>query len=119
MLDKGNLSSAGECFKFFASLNLINAYIKKDYAVKEFKDNYTFKKKIIDAIYALMENCPDGVSYGACNESVTYLIVYGLQFSFHCVMPKKSNIVLPIIEWKKLRLQPFAQYIFLKAINFK
>lgn len=119
ILDAGKLDTNLDCFKYFASLNLFNAYVKKDYAEQSIKDNYVFKKNIISAVHKLVEFCPDGVLYGKCDEKVIYLSVYGLQFSFHSVLPKKDNLNLPKIEWQKLRLQPFALYIFKKAIQFE
>lgn len=40
ILLRGNIKTKKDCFKFLASVNLLNAYVKKDYALEEIKKSY-------------------------------------------------------------------------------
>ena len=118
VLNEKDLSTQLACLRFFSAINLLNAYVKKDYVDKSVKQNYAFKKYIIDAIEVLKVNCPNGVAFGSSKDKVIYLSVYNLQFSFHSVLSKKSNLNLIEMQWQGVRLQPYALYIFKQAMSW-
>lgn len=119
ILDEFDLSDGEKCFKYFASLNLINAYVKKEYAEPNIKQHYSFKRYIIKALSYLSVNSVIGVQVGKSDDNVVYLCIYGLQFSFHSVLSKESTMNLQDMKWLGIRLQPYAKYIFDYAINLK
>lgn len=50
MVLRNKLNTKSECFKFLSSVNLLNSYVKKDYAIEEIKNSYRFKDFLSDAI---------------------------------------------------------------------
>ena len=119
VLNGEKLDTVEDCFKYFASINLLNAYVKKDYAETNIKDNYSFKKIVINAVDRLNKFCPSGVDFGASqSDKVIYLQVYDMQFSFHSCLPKNCNLQLKEMQWQNVRLQPYALEIFNLAMHF-
>lgn len=119
VLNSEKLDTVEDCFKYFASINLLNAYVKKDYAETNIKDNYSFKKFVINAVNGLIKFCPSGVDFGASqSDKVIYLQVYDMQFSFHSCLPKNCNLQLKEMQWQNVRLQPYALEIFNLAMHF-
>lgn len=119
ILNGEKLATAEHCFKYFASINLLNAYVKKDYANATIKNDYSFKKFVVKALTNLSKFCPNGVNFGKSeSDKVVYLQVYNMQFSFHSCLPKNSNLTLKEMQWQNVRLQPFAQEIFDLALQF-
>ena len=101
VLNGEKLDTVEDCFKYFASINLLNAYVKKDYAETNIKDNYSFKKFVINAVDRLNKFCPSGVDFGASqSDKVIYLQVYDMQFSFHSCLPKNCNLSLKDMKWQ-------------------
>lgn len=119
VLRLGHLDTTENCFKFFSSINLLNAYVKKDYADSVIKNNYVFKKFVLYAVNKLNDFCPNGVDFGMSKiDKVIYLQVYDLQFSFHSCLPKNSEIKLKEMLWHNVKLQPYALQIFNLAMSF-
>ena len=118
VLQLGLLDTTENCFKFFASINLLNAYVKKDYADKMVKNNYAFKKFVLYAVNKLNDFCPNNVDFGMSKiDKVIYLQVYDLQFSFHSCLPKNCELKLKEMFWQNVKLQPYALQIFNLAMS--
>jgi hypothetical protein len=56
------LETQEDYFLFFASLNLLNAYTKKDYAIPAIKDNYDFKGEVTKGIESIIAWKPKGIT---------------------------------------------------------
>lgn len=102
---------------FFACMNLLNAYVKKENA-GEFKKRYQFKNFIVRGIEQVVGKKIDGVEI-YLNPEVTYVNLFNLQFSFHNIRPspylRKHYLNSPLNKkqvWKNIRLQPPARIIF-------
>lgn len=117
---KNGLENKNDVFLFLASMNLLNAYVKKDYAVDEIKKNYKFKKVISKALEDIIIGNIEGVNVYYTPE-VVYISVYNYQFSFHNVVAtqilKKYMLSPKNIEqeWKGIRLQTIALSIYKEA----
>lgn len=109
IIQKEEYNDINQCAIYFSSLNLINSYCKKDYASNEFKNNYYFKKFVQIAVNKLKDSNIEGVEV-CINQSVAYVDILGLQFSFHSI--KNENYFNCDAKWKGLRLQEYALYIF-------
>lgn len=106
------LESIEDYFLFFSSLNLLNSYVKKDYATSK---KYDFKKEVSKGIESLIIWNPNGVKY-SYNKDISVIDISGLQFSFHNIeitklMEQKSSLNTEI-EWDGIKLQPSAVSIF-------
>lgn len=106
------LESIEDYFLFFSSLNLLNSYVKKDYANSK---KYNFKKEVTKGIESLIAWKPDGITY-SYNKDISVIDVAGLQFSFHNIeisklLEQKSKYNTEI-NWDGIRLQPSAVSIF-------
>lgn len=120
ILLRGNIKTKEDCFKFLASVNLLNAYVKKDYALEEIKKSYIFKNFISDVIEDIILNKISGVDIYYTKE-VVYIRINKYQFSFHYV--KETDIIRDYKnsvrnveqEWEGIRLQPIAMSIFKEA----
>ena len=118
---KNNIKNKKHCFKFLASVNLLNSYVKKDYAINEIKKSYVFKNIISEVIEDIILNKISGVDIYYTKE-VVYIRTNGYQFSFHHV--KESDIIKDYKnsirnvkqDWEGIRLQPMALTIFKEAI---
>jgi len=102
---------------FFACMNLLNAYVKKENA-GEFRKRYRFKDYVIHGIEQVIIKKIDGVEI-YLQPDVTYVSLFGLQFSFHNLRPtsflRKQYMNSPQNkkqEWTNIRLQPPARIIF-------
>ncbi|WP_196001948.1 hypothetical protein [Clostridium sp. 1001271B_151109_B4] len=121
ILLRNNIKNQKDCFKFLASANLLNSYVKKDYAIEEIKKSYTFKNIISEVIEDIIINNISGV-HMYYTKQVVYIEVNGYQFSFHNV--KETDIIREYKysrknikqEWKEIRLQQIAVSIFNKAV---
>lgn len=121
MLLRNKLETIEQCFKFISSVNLLNAYVKKDYALDEIKKNYEFKKFLSEAIEdMIIKNIPGIEIYYTRN--IVYIKIKGYQFSFHHI--SESDIIKnytktsknKVQEWSGIRLQPIALSIFNESI---
>ena len=120
ILLRGNIKTKEDWFKFLASVNLLNSYVKKDYALEEIKKSYIFKNFISDVIEDIILNKISGVDIYYTKE-VVYIRINKYQFSFHYV--KETDIIRDYKnsvrnveqEWEGIRLQPIAMSIFKKA----
>ena len=101
-------------------INLLNSYVKKDYALEEIKKSYIFKNFISDVIEDIILNKISGVDIYYTKE-VVYIRINKYQFSFHYV--KETDIIRDYKnsvrnveqEWEGIRLQPIAMSIFKEA----
>ena len=104
------LVTTDDFFLFFASINLLNAYVKKDYITNK---KYDFKKNIISGIESLIKNSNSDIKF-CYNKNLTTIEINGLQFTFHNV--EISDVMkehkYEDIEWLGVRLQPVASTIF-------
>ncbi|WP_226536252.1 hypothetical protein [Fictibacillus halophilus] len=102
---------------FFASMNLLNAYVKKQTADKEFVKRYKFKHYINGKIEQIIRKSIRDVSVYV-GQDVVYVSASSLQFSFHNVQLTRflqlyqSSSQNLEQEWTGIRLQPVAGYIF-------
>ena len=120
ILLRNNIKTKNDCFKFLASVNLLNSYVKKDYALEEIKKSYIFKNFISDVIEDIILNKISGVDIYYTKE-IVYIKINGYQFSFHYV--KETDIIREYKnsarnikqEWEGIRLQPIALSIFNKV----
>ena len=120
ILLRNNIKTKNDCFKFLASVNLLNSYVKKDYVLEEIKKSYIFKNFISDVIEDIILNKISGVDIYYTKE-IVYIKINGYQFSFHYV--KETDIIREYKnsarnikqEWKGIRLQPIALSIFNKV----
>ena len=114
------IKNTQDAFLYFASLNLLNAYVKKHR--KEI--SYGFKGKINPGIDSIINNEIEGVLFGYDeDEKCTLVNASGLQFTFHGMvlsdLQKKARNVddtnhkyYTVEEWEGLRLQPLAEKVF-------
>lgn len=109
-----------DAFYYFASMNLLNAYVKKPYATEAFKKKYRFKSYVVKGIEQIITNKIEKVNV-FFTLRITYVSVLGFQFSFHNLnstyqikeyTKSGKNIEQ---EWAGLRLQPAALLIYKKA----
>ena len=109
------ISKAGDVLLFCASINLMNTYVKQP-GCKGF--GYFFKSFVPRLIKQIEDTPIEGV---ACNTSmdknstVTMVVVYGMQFSFHCVKGAKKWITDTVIPFDGVRKQKCAGTIFKMA----
>jgi len=115
LVNKMSINNAQDCFLYFSSLNLLNAYVKKAYASNEFKKNYFFKPLVAKGIEQIVDKDIQNVRFSA-TRSLCMINVDGLQFSYHCVFgtDKFNNNERNHIHdvWEGIRLQPYAYEVF-------
>lgn len=120
------LLNTEDAFLFYASLNLLNTYVKQN----KNKIKYGFKKHVTDAFDSAIVNQIEDISYSYDDvEKLLIVNVSGMQFSFHNVKPSaKMNFVRMSPdkevrayhkkeEWEGFRLQPIAETLFKYANN--
>lgn len=102
-------------FLYFASINLINSYVKKEYA--EFK-KYDFKQYIAKGIEALIDQPVERINF-SYNKQLTIIDIKGIQFSFHNseITELMKNNSYKELEWEGIRLQPVSLEIYNYAKN--
>ncbi|MEG1411742.1 MAG: hypothetical protein RSD36_18060 [Terrisporobacter sp.] len=106
-----------DLFYYLASMNLLNSYVKKDYATKEFKHNYCFKNNLTITIEEIIYKNFNNVNI-FISKDVVYIEVFNVQFSFHNIKYTKilekyrCNSNNSYQEWKGIRLQPIAADLF-------
>lgn len=101
-------------------MNLINAYIKRDYAEDIYKKRYIIKDYVALAITQIIDNNIDGIDI-YLDENITYITIGERQFSFHNV--KRDRIMNAYKnskknkkqEWCGLRLQPICVSVYKEA----
>lgn len=109
-----------DAFYYFASMNLLNAYVKKPYATEELRKKYGFKNYVVRGIEQVIEQKIKNVRISFKPE-VTYVSVLDLQFSFHNLkssyeireFTKSRNNIEQ--QWCGIRLQPPAAVVYRKA----
>lgn len=111
-----------DAFYFFAAMNLVNAYVKKQDIPEELKRKYTFKKYVARGCeQVLVKEIKDVHVY--LSPDVTYVKIWGVQFSFHNIVLSrllKQFMHSPgnqVQEWAGVRLQPPAALIFEWALQ--
>lgn len=117
-----------DAFLYFASLNLLNTYVKQD---NKSKISYNFKSCVTSAFDSIIMNKIDA---NYCYDNIEKLLIVnidGMQFSFHNVTPSPKMIFakqFPRLvgkeyfkqqEWEGIRLQPVAQSLFKFANNLE
>lgn len=106
------LETKEDYFLFFSSLNLLNSYVKKDYAIGK---KYQFKKEVSKGIESLITWSPEGINY-SYNKSISIIDIDGLQFSFHNVqiseLMEQEMTNNKQIQWEGIKLQPVAVSVF-------
>lgn len=111
-----------DLFYFLSSMNLLNAYVKKDYADIKFINRYTFKNHLAKVLDKVVFKELDDVHIYYTNE-ILYIDVFNVQFSFHNVKATdninrfKNSTKNKKKEWKGIRLQPIASQLFELAQN--
>ena len=108
VIDAKNFTTQEKVFVYFASLNLINRFIKQEDIPEEVKDNYYFKKFVGSAIDVLHDKKSNFISVFGDNKLIIVNCM-GMDFSYHNVKTKNAY---PYKEWSGLKLQPYANTIF-------
>jgi hypothetical protein len=111
------LETLDDYFLFFASLNLLNAYTKKDYADPSIKKTYSFKGDVANGLNAIINRKPIGINWSYNkNDGATIIDVAGLQFAFHGINGEGTIDLMMLgrepIKWEGIRLQPMANMVF-------
>lgn len=119
---RNKLNTKEECFKFLSSVNLLNSYVKKDYAIDEIKNSYRFKEFLSEAVEDMIIKDIPGIEI-YFGKHVVYIRINGYQFSFHHVHETdiiknyKNTPRNKVQEWSGVRLQPIALFIFKEAMK--
>ncbi|MDY2883577.1 MAG: hypothetical protein SOT71_13080 [Romboutsia timonensis] len=106
-----------DLFYYLASMNLLNAYVKKDYASQDFKHNYIFKLNLADTLENIVKKNFKNVNL-YIGSDVVYIDIFNVQFSFHNI--KYSTILNnyklssknKVQVWKGIRLQSIASELY-------
>lgn len=109
VIGERNYSTKEKIFTILAALNLINAYIKQPYAIKDMKNNYHFKKDIPQILKDAEDAIPNALEAYVTNDHVVIVDCLGMQFSFHNL---NVGPIYQIKEWIGIKLQPYACKIF-------
>lgn len=117
-----DVESIDEAFLFFASMNYLNAYVKINDANNSMYKRYDFKRDVVGVLEGCVLRPIESMNI-YIDSDVTYVELVGLQFSFHH-LPKSAVLqeyqkgeTNRSIEWKGIRLQPFAKEILETAID--
>lgn len=120
------INNIQDMFLFYASLNLLNTYVKQN---KRSKHDYDFKKYVNFGLESVLANGGmKDVSFDIDNKEGTTLVnVAGVQFSFHYVMRSQAlelamrtkHPMYKPQQWEGLRLQQSADTIFDWASNLE
>ncbi len=82
IIESSDFNTYDEAFVYFAALNYLNAYVKKDRK----NLSYSFKNKVQPGIYAILTNKLNKIRfYYEKKERVCYISFYDFIFSFHYV----------------------------------
>lgn len=112
------IENRNDALYFFASMNLLNAYVKDPSASEDFKKRYKFKRHLSKGIEeVIMKNIAEVEVY--LDSSVTYITVCGIQFSFHNIPITKHlknnylyNKANKPQSWSGVRLQPHSVFLY-------
>ena len=120
------LLNTEDMFLYFASLNLLNTYVKQN----KNKMKYYFKQFVTKAFDSAIVNQIKDVTYSYDDvEKLLIVNISGMQFSFHNVNPsakmefvkmsrdKEVRAYFKKEEWEGFRLQPIAETLFKYANN--
>jgi len=109
------LEGAGDVLLFCASINLMNTYVKQP-GCRSF--GYSFKgcvPRLIDRVRSLpIEGVRCSTQMDGKN-SITFVEVCGIQFSFHCVKGAKRSAGGAVIAFDGVRKQRCAATLFRMA----
>ena len=111
------IQNAYDLFYYLASINLLNAYVKKDYASKDFKHNYIFNLNLANTLENIVKKNFENVKI-YIDSDVVYIDIFNVQFSFHNI--KYSTILNnyklssknKVQVWKGIRLQSIASELY-------
>lgn len=121
---KNRIRTIDEAFYFFACMNLLNAYVKKDYAKREFKKRYIIKEYVSEGITQILESNIDGIRI-FIDKGIAYIKIFDRQFSFHNItmnnaikiyMKSKENVRQ---EWEGIRLQKICMTVLKESIIYR
>lgn len=106
-----------DLFYYLASINLLNAYVKKDYASKDFKHNYIFNLNLANTLENIVKKNFENVKI-YIDSDVVYIDIFNVQFSFHNI--KYSTILNnyklssknKVQVWKGIRLQSISSELY-------
>ena len=127
-LDTMFINNEKDAFLFYASLNLLNTYVKQN----KDKISYAFKEDVKSGFDSIIVNKIKDATY--CYdpaEKVLIINIKGMQFSFHNVTPSAKMNFARMFEkrldrpyyaeqkWEGLRLQPVAETLFKYANNLE
>ena len=116
-----------DAFLFYASLNLLNTYVKQN----KNKISYGFKEHVKSAFDSIIMNKIKAEYFYDNQEKVLIVNIQGVQFSFHNVEPSAKMTFARLFEnkldhkyyqpqqWEGLRLQPVAETLFKYANNLE
>lgn len=120
------INTKEDAFLFFASLNLLNAYVKQNKS----EISYNFKLDVVSGFDTVIMNNIEGVHYSHDpKEKAVIVEIDGFQFSFHNVLPSaKMDYVKNFAktvdvkfykeqQWEGIKLQPVAGTVFQYANN--
>lgn len=110
------LKTAGEAMLFCAAINLMNAYVKQKNNRMIF--GYGFKSYLGRLIQALKNKPIENVDYCITRDNGNPLLIVligGLQFSFHGIPCRKSDIQAQRIPFDGVRKQPCAHTLLTLA----
>ena len=118
-----DVQSKNDVFITLCSLNLLNAAIKDKEYKKELSYGYIKPRvsRLVNFLAFHFENGYADELYYDAQSQCMYIRCYGIQFSFHNIIVTKEISVFANseknnpVEWDGIRLQPFAQDLFLLA----
>lgn len=126
-LDYSDIHNSESLFVLLASLNLLNAAIKKDSLKSTLYYNYIKSNvsKVADVVLANIDKFEDVTVYYDTSKKYIFFNIYEVIFSFHQINETKKILTVaakntPII-WQGIRLQRIAQPLFeyAKLIDIK
>lgn len=110
------LKTAGETMLFCAAINLMNAYVKQKNNRMIF--GYGFKSYLGRLIQTLKDKPIENVDYCITRDNgnpLLIVLISGLQFSFHGIPCRKSDIQAQRIPFDGVRKQPCAHTLLMLA----
>lgn len=119
------IETTEDAFLYLSCINLLNAYVKKEYVNKLFAKNYYHKHFVQTVVDAVIQNKIENVTFYKEESNLLMVNVNGVQFSFHSVKlsdimqaeSKGRSKIYKKQKWAGVRLQPIANSIFEKALN--
>ena len=108
VIDAHDFSTKEKIFVYFAALNMLNSYVKKDDILPCMKGEYYFKKYVSFGVNYLASHPNNAVDIYA-SQDLLIVECMGMEFSFHNV---KTEFEFIEKSWGGIKLQPYAKSIF-------